>query len=168
MRKTINGGIILIGLQSKMANTWFTDLLAYQFNNWHLTILFTLNTPENIQLNNKVYSYLYNRLPKKIEVEFLNKTFSSPYNDSIGKIAQEVKIITDISKLVPIIERFSRATFRPHISVRKNYPSSQIYDRIEMNLSRKQGTMHKSKFTGFPEYKFRYIVNGPEADLNSK
>lgn len=138
-------------------NTWYTVLLAYQFVDYHMTVVFGVLTPENYDLTMKVCNRLFSTMPKEIEVKFIDKTFESPYNEKKGKIAQEVEILTPtFSKFIPFIERFNRANFRPHISV----PKGDKHDGpLLMKITLKMGTMHKSRFLGFPQYKYNYIFD---------
>lgn len=145
-------------------NTWYTILLSYRFVDLHMTVLFDVLTPENYDLAMKVFNRLFSSMPKDIEIEFTNKTFKSPYNDKIGKVAQDVNIISpSFARFVPYIERYSRAVFRPHVSVPKD---DKHVGPLLLTISLKQGTMHKSKFSGFPSYKYEYIFSGGSINEN--
>lgn len=136
---------------------WHTILLSYNVDDLHLTLIFDVLTPKDYDLTMKTMNRLFSSLPREIEVEFNGKTFKSPYNDKRGKIAQEVNIITDISQFIPVIERYNRAVFRPHISVPVD--SLRIgFTKLHIQLT--PGAMHKSKFSGFPYYTYNYIFNG--------
>lgn len=136
---------------------WKTGLLAYTFERLHLTVIFCVFTPENYALYMKVLNRLHQDLPKFIKVELTDKIFRSPYNDKQGKVAVDVKILdNDFTKFIPILERLNHAFFRPHISVEPSYLESRE-EFLVMKLSLKFSTMHKSKFIGFPQYKYDYI-----------
>lgn len=143
-------------------NVWITNLLAYKVDDIHLTIVFDVLTPENNQLAWKVANRLFNEMPKILNVRFTSRSFHSPYNDKLHKIAVDVDIGDQLDKWIPAIERYIRAKFRPHISIPID-DLNNIPREVQMELSMKQGTMHKDRFVGFPQYKYKYIFGGNEA-----
>jgi hypothetical protein len=141
-------------------NNWRTLLLSYQFEYLHLTVVFDVLTPMNDELVMRFVNRLFHDLPPTIKVKFHLSSFKSEYNEKHGKTAYDVEILTpEFAKFIPMIERYNRATYRPHISI----PSDEkpfTDSIITMRISAKHGIMKKDQFSGFPYYIYNYLVKG--------
>jgi hypothetical protein len=126
-----------------------------------MTILFDVLTPENYDLCHKVFNRLFTEMPREIDVVPTSRTFHSFYNDKIGKIAVDVDIGNQLDRWISAIERYNRSSFRSHVS----YPNDGgNRDPMRMRIALKQGIMHKNKFSGFAEYKYKYIFDKKNGD----
>lgn len=159
---------------SVLPRRWAVLLLAMKSDNTpfgyvHMTLCFEIITPENQLLTWEVYKNVYNQLPKSIVVKTTRSTFGSEYNKRRNKIAVDVLIDENITKLVDVLERFGRATYRPHISFNSDRVPTpgtpfSLTPYITPSIMRTEefGKRH------MPIYKYKYILGIGSGTNNNK